>query len=68
MTHFATRKSLRMDFERLGIESNDIVMVHAAVSKVGPLLNGPDVLIQALADAVGSGGTLLAYTDWGNRR
>ena len=39
-------------------------MVHAAMSKVGPCLNGPDTLVSALLDAVGSTGTLLAYTDW----
>ena len=39
-------------------------MVHAAVSKVGRLLNGPDALAGALLDAVGPCGTVLAYTDW----
>jgi aminoglycoside 3-N-acetyltransferase len=39
-------------------------MVHAAMSKVGRLLNGPDALIGALLDAVGPAGTVLAYTDW----
>jgi aminoglycoside 3-N-acetyltransferase len=41
-----------------------MVMVHAAMSRVGRLLNGPDALISALLDAVGPSGTLLAYTDW----
>jgi aminoglycoside 3-N-acetyltransferase len=59
-----TRASLRSDLQRLGIATRDIVMVHAAMSRVGRLLNGPDVLIQALLDAVGPGGTILAYTDW----
>ena len=39
-------------------------MVHAAMSRVGRLLNGPDVLIEALRDAVGPDGTVLAYVDW----
>jgi aminoglycoside 3-N-acetyltransferase len=39
-------------------------MVHAAMGKVGRLLNGPDALIGALLDAVGPEGTVLAYTDW----
>lgn len=39
-------------------------MVHAAMSRLGPLLGGPDALIEALLDMVGSDGTILAYTDW----
>lgn len=64
-THtFRTRASLRADLQRLGVRPGDIVMVHAAMSKVGPCLNGPDSLVGALLDAVGPTGTLLAYTDW----
>lgn len=61
---FLTRASLRADLQRLGVETGDMVMVHAAMSRVGRLLNGPDALIGALLDAVGPGGTILAYTDW----
>lgn len=39
-------------------------MVHAAMSKVGPLLNGADALIGALLDVVGPEGTLVTYTSW----
>lgn len=39
-------------------------MVHAAMSRVGRLLNGPDALIGALLDAVGPTGTIMSYTDW----
>ena len=39
-------------------------MVHAAMSRVGRLLNGPDALVAALLDVVGASGTILAYTDW----
>lgn len=59
-----TRASLREDLCRLGIHAGDAVMVHASMSKVGPLLNGPDALIGALLDVVGPKGTILAYTDW----
>ena len=59
-----TRASLREDVERLGIGPNDTVMVHAAMSRFGGLMNGPDAFIAALRDAVGPQGTILAYTDW----
>lgn len=39
-------------------------MVHAAMSKVGPLLNGPDALSNAVLDVVGREGTMLVYTSW----
>lgn len=59
-----TRRSLREDLERLGIARGDIVMVHAAMRRVGRLVHGPDALIAALRDAVGAEGTVMAYTDW----
>lgn len=68
---FRTRTGLRADLERLGLRPGDTVMAHAAVSRVGPLLNGPDALIGALLDATAAetagGGTVLAYTDWDAR-
>ena len=42
-------------------------MVHAAMSRVGRLLNGPDALIGALLDESSPGGTVIAYTDWDAR-
>lgn len=64
---FITRQDLRRDLERLGVRPGDVVMVHAAMRKVGPLLNGPDALIGALLTAVGAEGTVMAYTDWDAR-
>lgn len=39
-------------------------MAHAAVSRVGTILGGPDSLIGALRDVVGPEGTLAVYCDW----
>lgn len=39
-------------------------MLHAAFSLVGPVLGGPDTLVDAVLDVVGSDGTLLSYQDW----
>lgn len=61
---FVTRALLAADLARLGLARADVVMVHAAVSKVGRLLDGPDTIIAALCDAVGPEGTVLAYADW----
>jgi len=59
-----TRASLAADLHRLGLAAGDLVMVHAAFRRVGPVLGGPDTLIAALRDAVGEAGTLAAYVDW----
>lgn len=61
---YNTRSSLRDDLTRMGLIAGDTVMVHAAMSKVGPMLNGPDVLSTALLDVIGPEGTLLVYTSW----
>lgn len=59
-----TRTSLAGDLRRLGVAAGDLVMVHAAMRRVGPVLGGPDALIAALRDAVGPAGTVAAYVDW----
>lgn len=61
---FHTRASLAEDLLRLGVVAGDIVMVHTACRKVGPVLGGPDSIIAALRDAVGPAGTIMAYLDW----
>jgi aminoglycoside 3-N-acetyltransferase len=58
---------LREDARRLSLEPGDTIMVHASLSKVGRLLNGPDAVIGALLDAVSPAGTIMAYTDWDAR-
>lgn len=64
---FVTRAALAADLRAFGLRPGAAVMVHAAVSRLGRLLNGPDALIGALADAAGPAGTLLAYADWDAR-
>jgi aminoglycoside 3-N-acetyltransferase len=59
-----TRSSLAEDFRRIGLAAGDAVMVHAAFGKVGPVLGGPDALVDALIEVVGPEGTVLSYQDW----
>ena len=58
------RGSLAEDQRRLGLGPADQVMVHAGFSRVGPVLGGPDALVDALLDVVGPEGTVLSYQDW----
>ena len=64
MPQIHTRQSLSEKLSGLGIGAGHIVMVHAAMSRVGRMLHGPDALIGALLDTVGSQGTIMSYTDW----
>lgn len=56
--------SLCVDLRRLGVAAGDIIMVHAAMSRMGRLLHGPDAFVSALRQAVGDTGTIMAYVDW----
>ncbi|NOK07487.1 aminoglycoside 3-N-acetyltransferase [Corallococcus exercitus] len=60
----ATRTDLREALWRLGLEEGDLVMVHAGLRSLGPVLGGVNTVVQALLDAVGTRGTLMAYLDW----
>jgi aminoglycoside 3-N-acetyltransferase len=55
---------LLADLHALGVAAGDIVMVHAGVRSIGPIVGGVNTLVQALLDAVSDGGTLVAYVDW----
>lgn len=60
----ASRAGLIADLRRLGIACGDAVMVHASLKAVGPVDGGPAELARALLEAVGPGGTVLAYASW----
>lgn len=56
MSH--TRQSLADDCRRLGLAPGDIVMVHASVRAVGPVIGGPDQIHLAVCDAIAPSGTM----------
>jgi aminoglycoside 3-N-acetyltransferase len=57
----ATRQELRDQAADLGLAPGDRVMLHVSLRALGPVLGGPDLFIQALAEAVGPEGALLVY-------
>ncbi|QKZ13143.1 aminoglycoside 3-N-acetyltransferase [Spirosoma sp. KUDC1026] len=63
-TYYWTRQLLAEQLNALGVRTGDAVMVHAGMRSVGPLVNGPDTLIDALLDSLGPDGTLLCYVNW----
>jgi aminoglycoside 3-N-acetyltransferase len=56
-----TRKSLIEDLRRLGLQSGEIVMVHASVRAVGPVRGGPDEIHLAIDEAVRPSGALMMF-------
>ncbi|HET9427746.1 MAG TPA: AAC(3) family N-acetyltransferase [Allosphingosinicella sp.] len=73
------KKRLLADVRRLGVRPGDLVMVHASLRKLGLARTifgegGADLLLDALDEAVGPGGTLMMTLgseyemDWVNQR
>ena len=59
-----TRSRLVEDLKKLGVSSGDVVMLHVSVKSVGWIVGGPDMIIQALLDVLGTQGTLMMYVGW----
>lgn len=63
-SNLLTCSALHLDLERIGVAPGDVLMVHTSVRSIGPVLGGPDAVINALRTAVGTDGTIMAYLDW----
>lgn len=54
-----TKDFLIQNLKSIGIKEGDSLLVHSSLSKMGYLENGPDTLIDALLEVIGSTGNLL---------
>ena len=54
-----TPSDIAADLRRLGLASGDLVMVHASLRRIGPVVGRADGLIEAILEAVAPGGTML---------
>jgi aminoglycoside 3-N-acetyltransferase len=59
-----TRSGLVDDLGKLGVRVGGVVMVHCRLSALGRVVGGAEIVVRALFDALGPGGTLVAYTGW----
>lgn len=59
-----TKSKLMEDLRSLGIAPGQTVMLHASVSRVGWIVGGPDVILQAILDVLTPSGTLMIYCCW----
>jgi aminoglycoside 3-N-acetyltransferase len=58
-----TRSRLSADLRRLGV-SEGLAMVHASLRSLGWVVGGSQIVVEALLDCLGPGGTLCAQTSW----
>lgn len=54
--------SLTADLGALGVREGDVVLLHSSQRSIGFVAGGTQAVVQALADAVGAGGTLVVPT------
>ena len=59
-----TRSQLVNDLLELGVAPGQTLMLHASVRSVGWLVGGPDIILQALLEALAPDGTLMMYVSW----
>jgi aminoglycoside 3-N-acetyltransferase len=59
-----TRSRLVTDLRKLGITEGDTIMLHASVKAIGWIVGGPDIVIHALLEVLGTYGTLMMYIGW----
>jgi len=59
-----TPAQLREGLVHLGVTAGQVVMLHTSVKAVGPVLGGPNTIIQSLLDVLTPDGTLMMYVGW----
>ena len=57
-----TKADIARGLAAVGLRGGDVVLVHASLSAFGHVAGGADIVIDALLDAVGSGGTVVVPT------
>jgi aminoglycoside 3-N-acetyltransferase len=57
-----TSKQVMTDLRALGLTSGSIIMMHAAMSRVGWVEGGPPAVLDAILEVLGSEGTLMVPT------
>jgi aminoglycoside 3-N-acetyltransferase len=55
-----TTESIRSDLRDLGVERGDVLLIHSSMSSLGWVSGGAPAVVDALLDAVGERGTLVA--------
>jgi len=64
-TEVCTVNTLCRDFEQIGMRAGHTVLVHSSMSKLGFVVGGPQSVINALLEVLGTAGTLMMPTHTG---
>ena len=56
-----SRELLAKAFKALGLQSSDVVMLHASIKAVGAVAGGADEILYALEDVLSPNGTIMMY-------
>ena len=59
-----TRRLIAAGLTSLGVRPGGVLMVHTRMSALGWVVGGSGTVVQALLDALGLDGTLMAYAGW----
>lgn len=59
-----TRTQLAQALRSVGVEAGQLLMLHSSVKAVGPVMGGPNTILQAVFDVLGASGTLMMYVGW----
>ncbi len=59
-----TKSQLIRDLRKLGLSAGQVVMLHASVKRIGWVVGGPDVVLDAILNVLTSSGTLMMLAGW----
>ena len=59
-----TKTQLSRDLKKLGLSAGQVVMLHASVKRIGWVVGGPDVVLDAILEILTSSGTLMMLASW----
>ncbi|OMQ39880.1 aminoglycoside 3-N-acetyltransferase [Ensifer sp. 1H6] len=58
------RATITGNLRALGVQSGDLLMVHASLKAIGAVEGGPRAIVASLLEAVGPNGTLMGFASW----
>lgn len=59
-----TRSDLVRELRGFGVQSGQVLMLHASLSSIGYVIGGADSVVLALREVLGQQGTLVALASW----
>jgi aminoglycoside N3'-acetyltransferase len=58
------RTTIAAGLRSLGVQGGNVLMVHASLKNIGPVVGGARAVVDALCNAVAPSGTLMGYASW----